>query len=52
MANKYDNMTYLDLINEAEAKGISIQKDGEILDADAIRAKLGKKGKDAEAEVE
>lgn len=52
MASKYDNMSYLDLINEAEAKGISIQKDGEILDADAIRAKLGKKGRGAEPEAE
>ena len=42
MASKYDNMSYLDLINEADAKAIAIRKGGETLDADAIRAKLKK----------
>ncbi len=52
MASKYENMSYLELVNEADAKGINIRKDGETLDADAIRAKLGKKGKDTESEAE
>ncbi len=43
MASKYDEMSYLDLINAADAKGITIRKDGEILDADAIRELLKKK---------
>ncbi len=42
MSSKYDNMSYLDLINEADAKAIAIRKGGETLDADAIRAKLKK----------
>ncbi len=45
MASKYDNMSYLDLINEADAKGIAIRKGGETLDADAIGAKLKKAAK-------
>ncbi len=43
MASKYANMSYLELINVADAKGITIRKDGEVLDADAIRALLLKK---------
>ena len=45
MASKYDNMSYLDLINKADAKGVAIRKDGETLDADAIRAKFKKAAK-------
>lgn len=43
MPSKYDAMSYLDLINEADAKGITIRQDGEVLDADAIRELLKKK---------
>ena len=42
MASKYDKMSYLDLINEADAKGITIREDGEILDAGAIKKLLKK----------
>ena len=43
MASKYDAMSYLELINEADAKGVTIRKDGETLDADAIRELLKKR---------
>ena len=52
MASKYDKMSYLDLINEADAKGITIRQDSELLGADALRALLTKKKKKDEPEAE
>ena len=40
--SKYDDMSIVELLTVCEAKCIDYHKGGEILDADAIRAKLGK----------
>lgn len=42
---KYDSMNIVQLMTVCDAEGISYQEGGEILDADAIRVKLGKKEK-------
>lgn len=40
---EYDDMSIVELITVCEAEGISYKEDGTILDAEAIRVKLGKK---------
>ena len=49
----YEGLTYLELLNVAEEKGVNInktgEKKGEILDVDALRTKLERADKRAEA---
>lgn len=49
---KYDNMSIVELLTVCEAEGISYREGGEILNADQIRVKLGKKEEKEEKEVE